>query len=492
MMNQPTLRLLAFYLLLFASSAFATEKPNIILIIADDQGMEDCGAYGNAGVRTPNVDRLAAEGLRCEAAILTCSSCSPSRSSIITGRYPHNTGAEQLHWPLPGDQVTFPEKLRAAGYWTAAAGKWHLGEAVLDRFDVVHEAGANAFQLPGKGGKMVASKNPSGCEEWVPTMRERPRDKPFFLWLAAFDPHRDYERNIIPQPHKPADVTVPPYLPDTPKVREDLGLYYDEISRLDSFVGKVIDELKAQGVENNTLVIYTSDNGRPFPRCKTTVYDSGIRTPLIMRWPGHIKPGSVSPRLVSTVDIAPTILALAGIQPGPTFQGVSFAPLFSDPNARIRDYAFAEHNWHDYEARSRAVRSERYKYIRNEYTDLANTPPADAVRSLTYVDMIRLHDAGKLTPEQTAPFESPLRSEELYDLQADPHELKNLAPDPAHAETLRKLRAELDRWKKQTQDVTPPQRTPDEFDRRTGEPNEHRKRPRIVPKWATAKGERQP
>ena len=186
----------------------------------------------------------------------------------------------------------------------------------------------------------------------MPVLRERPGDKPFFLWLAAFDPHRDYQEGTIPRPHRPEDAVVPPYLPDVPEVRKDLALYYDEIARLDSYVGAVLAELDRQGEAGNTLVLFLSDNGRPFPRCKTTLYDSGIRMPWIVRWPGQVPPGRRCTSLVSTVDIAPTMLKLAGIEPGPNFQGKDFSPLFKDPKARIHETIFAERNWHDYAARA--------------------------------------------------------------------------------------------------------------------------------------------
>ena len=151
---------------LFASATAAEgpKRPNVVLIIADDMAWDDCGAYGNPKVRTPNIDRLAREGMRFDRAFVTASSCSPSRSSIITGRYPHNTDAEELHWPLPPEQVTFVEKLKASGYWTAAAGKWHLGNAVKDRFDVVREADPSGFQLPaGKDAKDPDDGPGLGC-----------------------------------------------------------------------------------------------------------------------------------------------------------------------------------------------------------------------------------------------------------------------------------------------------------------------------------------
>lgn len=457
--------------------AAARPRPNFVLIIADDMAWDDCGACGNQRIRTPNIDRLAREGLRFERAFVTASSCSPSRSSLITGRYPHSADAEQLHWPLPAEQVTFVEKLKAAGYWTAAVGKWHLGDAARARFDLVREANPASYMMQ-KGSLSMMADEDSGSAEWIPTMRGRPPDRPFLLWLAASDPHRDYKEGIIPNPHKPADVVVPPYLPDTPIVRKDLALYYDEIARLDDSVGKVRAELERQGVANDTLILFLSDNGRPFPRAKTTVYDSGIRTPLIARWPARIKSGGSAPGVVSTVDIGPTILELAGVPIPPSAQGKSFAAMLDNPQARIRDAVFAEKNWHDYEDRSRAVRTERYKYIRNDYPDLPSTPPADGWRSITADEIRRLRAAGKLTPAQSAIFRAPRPAEELYDIESDPDELVNLAEDPRMAETLAQLRQKLTQWRKETDDRMPSARTPDEFDRETGKPLPNNKRPR--------------
>ena len=205
-------------------------------------------------------------------------------------------------------------------------------------------------------------------------------------------------------------------------MRADYQQYYDEITRLDRFVGEVLDELEEQKIADKTLVLFISDNGRPFPRDKTTLYDSGIKTPMIARWPGTISPGSVCPRLVSSIDIAGTFLSLAKIEkPGITFEGVDFSPLFSDQERPIRDYVFAEKNWHDYEDHARAVRNERYKYIRNYFEDLPLTPPADVVRCPTYLELVRLHEKGKLTPAQSICFSAPRPAEELYDLKLDPH-----------------------------------------------------------------------
>ena len=256
----------------------SAERPNIILIIADDQAWDDSNVYGHPNLHLPAQTRLAQEGMRFDRGFVTSSSCSPSRSSIITGRYPHNTGAEQLHWSIPDGTLTFVELLRDSGYWTAAAGKWHLGEAVKKHFDVVKEADVSGFQLPtgdaeklGKFIQRMEGDARSGCDQWVPTLKSRPKDKPFFLWLGALDPHRPYDENIREKPYKPEYIVIPPYVIDHPSVRKDLALYYDEIARLDDYIGRVLDELDRQGIADNTLILYISDNGRPFVRDKTTL-----------------------------------------------------------------------------------------------------------------------------------------------------------------------------------------------------------------------------
>jgi len=489
---------LPFYMAVCAFFFFVNQvlaRPNLVIIIADDMAWDDSGFAGNPHVTTPNLDRLAGRGMQFTNAFLTASSCSPSRCSIITGRYPHNTGAEELHWPLPREHVTFVEKLREVGYWTAAAGKWHLGDAVRDRFDEVRETDTSGFQLPageaGKAGEFIETTEgeaQSGCTEWVPLLKGRPKEKPFFLWLAALDPHRPYHENILPTPTDPADVRLAPYHLDTPEVRRDYALYYDEIRRLDKYVGLVVAELESQEILDNTVIVFISDNGRPFPRDKTTIYDSGIRTPFLVHWPKGGKIAAVSNSLISAVDIAPTFLEIAGAEGGDSFQGKSFLPLVKDPGASIRDVVFAEHNWHDYEAHSRAARDGRFKYIRNAYTDLPLTPSADGVRSPTFQSMIALHAEGKLPAAQSVYFVNPRPAEELYDCKNDPHELTNLIGKPEHDGVLKKLRSALDTWVKETGDYVPELRTADEFDRLTGLPTPARVRPRLPKAEMVAKG----
>ncbi len=434
-----------------SSQAGRGERPNFVVIVADDQGWNDAGCYGHPHIRTPNIDRLAAEGLRFTQAFLTCSSCSPTRCSIMTGRYPHSTGAKELHQPLPADQIVFAGLLKQGGYYTASAGKWHLGNAAKVNFDTIVGGG------------------PSGCERWVQTLQNRPKDKPFFMWLASMDPHRGYQPGTLAEPHKPEDAVVPPFLPDVAATRKDLGMYYDEITRMDGYIGQVLDELDRQGIAENTFVLFLSDNGRPFPRCKTTVYDSGIKTPFVVRWPGRVPVGKTCDSLVSVIDIAPTLVELAGLNSPPTFQGKSFRPLLRDTQATTREYIFAEHNWHDYQAHERAVRSQQYLYIRNAFVDLPGTPPADAVRSITFQAMCKLRDQGKLPPEQMGCFVTPRATEELYDVRADPYQLRNLAGDAKYATALAEMRQVYEGWVRRTEDKIPQTPTPDKFDRETGE-----------------------
>lgn len=474
-------------ILLLATSIVIGEDqkkpPNIVLIIADDMNWNDCGAYGHPSIRTPHIDQLAKEGLLFQHGYLTTNSCSPSRASLITGMYPHNTGAEQLHWPLPAGTKTFVQALKSSGYYTAAAGKWHMGDAVRDHFDKIYEASTAGFVLPsgkdGKPQKMIA-RFPSGCEDWERALDERDKDKPFFMWLAALDPHREYTDGSLKPPHTKADVIVPPHLPDTPEVREDLRLYYDEIGRLDGYVGKVVAKLNQQGVGDNTVILFISDNGRPFPRDKTTLYDGGIRTPWIVRWPSMIKGGQTTTSLVSSVDIAATICELANLKHDAIkTDGRSFANVLRDPTQKHREYAFGEDHWHDYEDHARCVLTQRFKLIRNDYPDLPSTPSADAGRGLSWQNMIQLHRAGKLTKHQQNCFLAPRPKWELYDLQRDPGELTNRFDDPAYLKIRTRLQSALKDWTNETGDYIPTRRTPDEFDRITGAPDHSvRVRPR--------------
>src|SRR5690606_6941702 len=258
----------------------------------------------------------------------------------------------------PAGVPTFAERLHAAGYYTAHAGKWHMGEPAKRGFDRVQEKA----KLNGDGGEAL----------WVKTLQDRPKDQPFFMWFAAYDAHRPWGPNDLSGRHTPDSVEVPPYMVDAAGTRSDLAAYYDEISRFDRSIGEVEAELRRQGIADQTLILILSDNGRPFPRAKTRLYDSGVKTPFIVNWPEGIPTGGVvSQSLLSTIDIAPTLLELAGAAVTDSFQGTSFVKLLKQPDLEVRAYVFAEHNWHDYEALERMVRTRDFLYIVNRRPKLA-------------------------------------------------------------------------------------------------------------------------
>ncbi|MEN3944166.1 sulfatase [Prosthecobacter sp. SYSU 5D2] len=450
-----TPRFLLIFLLLAASALPQTAlsaQPNFIFFITDDISPEDTGPYGSKVVKTPHLDRMAAEGLVFDNAYLTASSCSPSRCSIITGRYPHNTGAPELHLPLPKDQHTFVQDLRSAGYHTVISGKNHIGKPEDIGFDV-----------EGKGGK------PSGSEDWVTLLKERPKDKPFFAWFGSFDAHRDWQINDEAPKYDPADVVVPPFLFDGPQTRQDLADYYHEVSRSDFYLGQLFKELERQGIAQDTYVVYCADNGRPFPRCKTRLYDSGIKTPLLFWRPGTIQPARTA-SLVSSIDLSATFLDLAGLPAAPSIQGVSFAKILSDPKTSVRDYVFAEHNWHVFNAHERLVRHGDWLYIRNNRPNQQNMCTESDDSFPAGAELWAAHAEKKTSHAQQDIFLNPRPAEELFHVGKDAHQLYNLATDTTYQETLLELRQVLGQWTKETGDTNPEKPTPDRTVKRGPQP----------------------
>lgn len=428
-------------------TAASQEPPNILVLIADDLGDGDLGCYGHPSIRTPALDRLAARGVRFTSAFVTASSCSPSRCSFFSGLYPHSTGAEDLHVPLPEGKRIIPSYLRELGYFSANVGKLHLGEHAASQFDRVE----------------------SDPDAWRAVLEQRPPGKPFFLSVGWHEPHRPYKDNIISDPAAPESVTVPPFLADTPETRADLALYHDYVTRMDRRADEILTWLDDNEPAGNTLVLFFSDNGMPFPRAKTTMYDSGIRTPMILSWPGHVPEGRVSHALVSTVDLAPSLIAFAGGRPAPEMQGQDLSRALADPCAGGRAFIHAEANWHDMDDHVRAVRDSRYKYIRNYYPAEPAPIALDLLGSPSYASLIRLRERGELNPEQMRRFMIPRPAEELYDTRNDPHEFSNLAADPTLAPVLERLRRECDRWLEETGDVPVSKRRVDLMDVYTGE-----------------------
>ncbi|MBK1875468.1 sulfatase family protein [Pelagicoccus mobilis] len=438
-------------LLMLCFGAYAAERPNVVLIIGDDVS-PDFSCYGGQ-VETPHIDQLAKGGLLFENAYVTASSCSPSRCSIITGRYPHNTGAPELHMPLPEGQFMFPQALKNAGYYSVLSGKWHMGEATRPAFDVVDD-----IHYPDE---------PTGAANWVRHLQERPMDNPFFMWFAALDAHRPWEADTEERPHDPSRVMVPAGVPDTPIARTDMASYYDEVRRFDRFVGDVVEELKTQEVYENTLIIVLADNGRPFPRSKTSLYDGGMKTPLVVHWPeGQFEEGARSGSLVSAIDIAPAILEVAGLPTPSRVQGVSFLPICRDSKTQTRDLLFGERNWHTQIGCGRMVRWGDFVYMRDFTPESYSFLMVNAAKA-SYADLLRLKPSGKLRPEEDEIFSVNRAEELLFDVSKDPKQVRNLVGNPEMNATLENMRAMMDEWQERTGDSIPEleNMTPDRHDR---------------------------
>lgn len=432
-----------------AWAAEERDRPNIVVFIADDVSY-DLGCAGNDAVTTPNLDALAANGLYCSKAFLNCPQCSPSRIGILTGKYPHTVRAEDLHTPLPEGERIVPSYLRDAGYFTGNMRKQHYGKHGNEQFDWY-----------------------SRDFEDFPGFLDEAGDRPYFMWCGFQDAHRGYQPGAFDPPHDPANVKVPPYLVDSDETRKDLAMYYDEIARMDKNIGIMADEIRARGQIDNTLIVFLCDNGMPFPRAKGTLYDSGIGTPLIFHWPGHVDSGATYDGLVSVIDLAPTFLEIAGVTDAKgmdEMQGRSIADIFQNQDAAGREYVFSERNWHDCDEHMRSVRTDRYKLIRNAYLDQPHGTAADLARSPSAAELRRVRDDGSITDAQAQLYKTPRPRYELYDVANDPYELSNLADDPSMERTRDDLAAVLQQWRDETNDFDEQyRRRPDASDRLTGE-----------------------
>lgn len=449
-----------------APAALSAEPPpNILLILSDDHSAPHVGCYGNPDIKTPNLDKLASEGIRFDRAYVACPQCVPSRAAIMTGRSPVRIAMTRFSAPLPADVVTYPELLRANGYYTGVAGRsYHLdgairapaGQAILTKHNLATFARRLDYVKMGGG-------NARGLEQFREFLDGVPKDKPFFLQLCSNDPHRPLDRNAIPQPHDPARIKLPAHYPDTPAVREDFARYYDEISRFDGFVGDVLAELDKRGLSRNTLVAFMGDNGSAQLRGKGTLYEFGIHVPLLARWPGVIQPKSASDALISGEDLAPTFLQAAGVTPPKEMTGRSFLPLLKGEPYDGRQYVFSERGAHGSglpESSAafdlgRCVVGKRHKLI---YTATWQIPytPVDFAGDAFWKELQQMHAEGKLSSELSRVYFSPTRPMlELYDLQNDPREFENLIGRPETREIERELKQALAEWMTLERDFLP-------------------------------------
>ena len=442
----PMKTLLTLFSLLLAAalpaSAADTKRPNILWLIAEDLGPE-LACYGTTQVWTPNLDQLAAQGVRYTRAYTTAPVCSASRSAFMTGMYQTTIGAHHHRshrtdgYRLPDGVRILPDWLRDAGYFTA---------------NLVTLPPACGFRGTGKtdwnfnrDGKAFDSAN------WA----DLKANQPFCAQINFKETHRKYGG---PPKADPAKVIIPPYYPDHPVTRKDWAEYLDDASELDRKIGLLLQQLAADGLADNTVVIFHGDHGQAHVRGKQFCYEEGLHIPLIIRWPKsfpaptQLKPGLVDNRFIEAIDFAPTLLALAGATPPAKMQGrVFLGPTAAPP----REYAFGARDRCDTTVfRLRTVRDARYRYIRN-FTPDRPFLQANAYKEKQYPvwNLLKeLHAQGKLTPAQEFLCQPTMPPEELYDLEADPHQIRNLATSPEHAATLARLRGVLEKWITDTDD----------------------------------------
>ena len=420
-----------------------TERPNIVLMISHDLGCH-FGPYGWANESSSHLDRLASESIRLERHFVTSPGCSPSRATLVTGRYPHENGQlglSHLGWTLNRDEVPLPRVLRDGGYRTALFGIWHLHDWSLAGFEDLSDDVSCRDTSP-EGPAEIASDR---AAKWL--QRRAGDDRPFYLHVGFWEPHRPFrghERKAHQWPEvDPADVRLPEYLPDNRATRREMADFQRSLSMADAGVGRVLEALDSTGLAENTLVIFTSDHGIAFPRAKGTLYDPGIQVGFLARWPGRIEPGTSSPALTSNVDCMPTLLEAAAVECPGRVQGQSFLDVLTgaDEGNGGREAVFAEKTYHEHYDPIRCVRTDRFKYIRNF---------ADRPRLVLPSDIYNSPTRQSITDDES--IWSHREREELYDLLNDPGEKTNLAGWAEHAETLSLLRARLERWMRETSD----------------------------------------
>lgn len=443
---KKALLLLVIVVGLSEAQAQPTKRPNILFLIADDWS-KHAGIYGTAAIRTPHIDRLGKEGIVFENAFCAASSCTPSRASILTGRYPHqNQESVNLWSTLQRSLPNYTTLLQTNGYHVGLERKgWGPGN-------------------PSVGGY---AQNPAGKSypNFATFLAAKPDGQPFCYWFGTQDPHRPYnEGSGAASGLDLSKIKVPSYLPNSPITRSDLADYINEVERFDREIGDLIALLEARSELDNTVIIITSDNGLPFPRAKATLYDSGTNMPLIFYWKNRIQPAR-SRAFVSFIDLAPTFLGLAQVPIPKEMTGKSLLNLLMGKTTTHRPHVFLERERHAFVRQgnlsypARGIRTEHFLYIHNLLPD--RWPAGDPRK---------VHSVGSYGDVDEGPTKSLILSdtityatfyawafgkrptEELYDLRTDPDQLRNLANDPTYRTTLARLRRQLKQWQKQTQD----------------------------------------
>lgn len=418
--------------------AQAQRKPNIIVFVSDDQHQLDVGCYGNTDVRTPNMDRLASQGMKFSRAYAASPMCTPSRSALFTGLYPFRNGSQMNHYAVQPGVKSLPHYLKPLGYRVVLAGKTHISPAGAFPFEYIGEKFGRYEPVEERVDKDKITVN---------FIRDHFRDRPgqpLCLFVAVWLPHVPWMKN---RDFDPVRLKVPPYLADTKETREALAAYYQSISTTDQVLGEVMQAVESSGQQNNTVFMFLSDQGPQFPGAKWTVYDRGLRVPLIVRWPGKIKAGATSDALVSLVDLVPTLVNLGGGTTPPKLDGRSFADVLYGRKPAPRPYIFAEtsmepHYWYHYTPSRAIITEDGYHYIRNY---------APGARFMTHIDRAEKdhYYFGSWEASPKAAFlvnrYSYRPPEELYYLPGDAEEFSNLAGNPRYAGKLAALQPLLDK-----------------------------------------------
>lgn len=432
--------------------AVSKEQYNIVLFIADDLGMKDIEPYGSKVVKTPNLKKFAKGSMLFTGAFATSPTCSPSRSSIFTGLMPMRNGAHSNHSSVKPGTRSIVQYLQPLGYHVAIGGKLHVGPEEVFPFERIANTNVTEPGFEKKPG-LNYDLNLEPVEKWL---SEQQPGKPFMLIVADHSPH-------VVWPEKPAydakAVDIPKNHIDTKDTRVSRSRYYTDISKMDNNVGRLLESLEKNGLSKNTIVIFTADQGAQWAFAKWTLYDDGLRTPLIVRWPGVVRAGQRSGALVSLVDLVPTIVEAAGGKAPENIDGQSFLSVLKGNKEAHREYVYAAHTGDGLMNRSpaRMVRTVKYKYILNLAPDTIYH---------THIDRGKDHDGGreywdswreKSFSDQHAAavlwrYHNHLK-EELYNIEADPLELHNLAYDPEYLKILEMYRIKMTEWRNQQEDT---------------------------------------
>ncbi len=441
-----------------------TVRPNVLLILSDDHSVPYLGCYGNPDLKTPNIDRLAKEGIRFDNCFTTAPQCVPSRASIMTGRSVVDVGMLRFSAPLDRSIITYPELLKKEGYYIGVCGRpYHLdgaGKSPAESIEAFQEN--NMITFPDRFDFVKVGSDEQTITQFEEFLNQPHGDKPFFMQAGFHDPHRIFDAfDFEPDPEK---ITVPAGMPDTKLLRKDLAGHYGEIQRLDYHVGKLLDVLEKHGLLENTLILFMGDNGAALLRGKGTLYDCGLHVPLLARYPGLIKAGSVSEILISGEDIGPTVLDFAQVKPDEKMTGQSFLSAFSGSDREIREYAFAVRGTHGSGLPgnsavfdlSRTVFNKKFRLI---YNPMFNLPyyPVDFAGQKFWKELIGLNEKGELPKifSQTYIFTSERPMFELYDLKNDPNEFFNLSGKSEYEKIEHDLKTALQKWMIINRDVVP-------------------------------------